>query len=135
MKIASPFIAAFFCIFACNLAAQTTVPPPPSRSFDRPAIVPPTPSRPWVRVNPPDPPSITFSNGGNMWAKVWIYRDKFVIMDRDRQTRTVKRPLPDQAQSPYGCKYLRYWLNSNDCHSNAWKQYLEVYLYRCQNLR
>jgi len=137
MKISSPFIAVVFCIFACSLGAQTTVPPPPSRSFNNPTIVPPPPSRPStaVRVYPPDPPSITFGNGGNLWAKVWIYRDKFIVMDRDRQTRSIKRPLPDQARNPGGCAWLRYWLNTHDCHSGAWKGYLEIYLYRCLNLR
>ena len=135
MKIASPFIAVVLCIFSCNLGAQTTVPPPPSRSFNNPTIVPPPPSRPAVRVEAPVPFSITFTNGGNAWAKVWLYRDKFVVMDRDRQFVTIKRPLPDQARPPSGCKYLHYWLNNNDCHSYAWRQYLQIYLYRCLNER
>ena len=134
MKIILPFIIAV-TVSLTNSMAQNTVPPPPSQPSNNSTqkIVPPSPSRPFpgTGVYPPDAYVIRFNNG----AKVELYRDKFVVMDRDRNSAVIKRPLADKARPPWGCKWLRNQLDTTDCHTRAWRDSLEVYLYRCMNLR
>jgi hypothetical protein len=133
MKIFLPFIAVVLSL--TSAMAQEFVPPPPSRpSNNSPqTIVPPRPSRPspGTRVEAPPASTIRFGNG----AKVIIYRDEFVVMDKDRHSKTIKRPLPDLARPPGGCKFLKNQLDTTACSRDYWIRDLEIYLSRCEGLR
>lgn len=133
MKITLSFIATVLALTSAS--AQEFVPPPPSRPSNNSTqtIVPPKPSRPspGTGIYPPDASTIRFANG----AKVEIFRDKFVLMDKDRNSKTIKRPLPDLARPPWGCKWLKNQLDSTDCHRDYWIRDLEIYLSRCLNLK
>lgn len=116
--------------------AQEYVPPPPSRSFGGTTgttISPPKPSQPvpGTRVYAPPAPEVKFGNG----ARVVIYNDKFVFMAPDGSRFTKKRPLPDLARNPYGCKWLRHYLDTTSPYSHNWIDNCYVYLERCMNLR
>lgn len=133
MKITLPLIAVVF--FLTDALAQNIVPPPPSQPSTAAGqkIFPPSPSRPIVgtRVTPPQAFTIRFRNG----AKVEIHRDKFVVLDSARQHMDIKRPLRDLARPPSGCDRLHNYLDTTDCHTNNWRDSLEVYLSRCLNLK
>ena len=110
--------------------AQTTVAPPPPA---HPIAPPPAPAHPipGTHIDAPDVPHVRFKNG----ASVWAYRDHFTIMDRDRNSKDLTRPLPDRARPPWGCDSLKRWLDTNDCHTLEWRDKLVVYLVRCLNMK
>ena len=120
-------------LFGSHAFAQKYVPPPPSRSFDNTGttINPPQPSRPGVTIEPPPVPQIKFGNG----ARVEVYNDQFVFHGSDgRPPFRQRRPLPDLARHPYGCKWVRSHLDHSP-YSREWIDLCKVYLERCMNLR
>ena len=128
----------FAILVSCALVgahgfAQQYVPPPPSHTWGNTGttINPPKPSQPGTRVYAPPPPEIKFGNN----TRVIIYDDKFVFMAPDGRQFTKKRPLPDLARNPYGCQWLRHYLDTTSPYSQNWIDHCYVYLERCRDLR
>jgi len=106
--------------------AQQYVPPPPSRpSTGRTIIQAPGGG---TKVYAPNAPEIKFKNG----ARVVIYRDKIVLIEPDGTKYPRRRPFPEVARNPWGCKWLRNYLDTRDPHTRNWGDSLIVYLKHCE---
>ena len=126
------------CIFVSTHGfGQQYVPPPPSApppgNASGTTITPPKPSRPspGTVVYAPPAPEVKFRNG----ARVVVYRDEIVLIEPNGRKYTKKRPFPDVARSPWGCTWLRNYLDTRDPYTRNWGDNLIVYLKRCMGFQ
>jgi hypothetical protein len=109
--------------------AQQYVPPPPSRPSTGHTII--QAPGDGTKIAAPQAKEIKFANG----ARVVLYRDKFVFIAPDGRNFTKRRPLPELARSPWGCKWLRNYLDTTSPYTRNWIDNCYVYLERCEGLR
>ena len=118
------------CTFVTSqVFGQQYVPPPPSRPATGHTII--QAPGDGTKIAAPQAKEIKFANG----TRVVLYRDKFVFIAPDGRNFTKRRPLPELARNPWGCKWLRNYLDTTSPYTQNWIDNCYVYLERCMGLR